>query len=95
MGLCRPEDYGESESSIYGVLPYITPRSLRRQNYAKASDISGLTPYHIPQLIVNLIKRCLDIDPLKRSTAEEIKGIIWAWRIENNLKNQRSRKRTS
>src|SRR6266487_2334093 len=60
MGLCKPADYNASENtkkSIYGVLPYMAPEILRRQNYTKAADIysfgiimyetiSGLPLYH-------------------------------------------------
>ncbi|GBC06591.1 hypothetical protein RclHR1_06940008 [Rhizophagus clarus] len=119
MGLCRPADYNKSENtknSLYGVLPYIAPEILRKQNYTKAADvysfgiimyevISGLPPYHdishdknlaikicqglrprfntkVPRLIVRLIKRCLDANPLNRPTAKEIKNILNKWFYE-------------
>ncbi|GES87718.1 kinase-like domain-containing protein [Rhizophagus clarus] len=93
MGLCKPANNDElknAENSIYGVLPYIAPEVLRGKNYTKPSDIYsfGLRPKfntNVPQLIVNLIKRCLDADPLNRPIAKEIKEILWTWRIENNL----------
>ncbi|GBC40435.2 kinase-like domain-containing protein [Rhizophagus irregularis DAOM 181602=DAOM 197198] len=36
----------------------------------------------VPQLLVHLIKRCLDANPLKRPTAAEIKGILDKWKFE-------------
>ena len=33
----------------------------------------------VPQLIVHLIKRCLDANPLNRPSAEEVKDILWSW----------------
>ncbi|RGB42348.1 hypothetical protein C1646_810080 [Rhizophagus diaphanus] len=120
MGLCKPADYNPLESAnnnIYGVLPYVAPEILRKQNdYTKASDIysfgiimyeliSGLPPYYdishneylaikicngirprfnfkVPQLIVHLIKRCLDANPLNRPTTKEIAGILGKWKDE-------------
>ena len=116
MGLCKPADYNVSENtekSVYGVLPYMAPEILRRQNCTKASDIysfgiimyevvSGLPPYHdishdknlaikicqglrprfnikVPHLIIHLIKRCLDANPLNRPTAREIEEILVQW----------------
>ncbi|EXX57678.1 Ypk2p [Rhizophagus irregularis DAOM 197198w] len=124
MGLCKPADCNPLESAknnIYGVLSYIAPEILRRQNYTKASDIysfgiimyeiiSGLPPYHdishdenlaikickgfrprfnikVPQLIIYLIKRCLDADPLNRPQAEEIYDILHEW-INKKSKSQ-------
>ncbi|UZO18491.1 uncharacterized protein OCT59_009804 [Rhizophagus irregularis] len=42
----------------------------------------GLRPrfsIKVPQLIIHLIKRCLDSDPLKRPKAEEIENILYTW----------------
>ncbi|RIA95998.1 kinase-like domain-containing protein [Glomus cerebriforme] len=47
----------------------------------------GLRPrfnIKVPQLVVHLIKRCLDANPLNRPTAEEIKEILDKWRKEAN-----------
>ena len=33
----------------------------------------------VPQLIVHLIKRCLDANPLNRPTAKEVKDILDLW----------------
>ncbi|EXX71310.1 kinase-like domain-containing protein [Rhizophagus irregularis DAOM 181602=DAOM 197198] len=117
MGLCKPANYGASETLIYGNLPYIAPEILRGQKYTKAADIysfgiimyeviSGLRPYYnirhenlaigicqglrprfnikVPQLIVHLIKRCLDSDPLNRPKAEEIENILYTWNCKSS-----------
>ncbi|POG74980.1 kinase-like domain-containing protein [Rhizophagus irregularis DAOM 181602=DAOM 197198] len=123
MGLCKPANYNaleNAENSVYGVLPYIAPEILRRQNYTKAADIysfgiimyeliSGLPPYYdlkhdnnlaikicnglrprfnikVPQLIVHLIKRCLDANPLNRPIAKEITNNLRRWQNESNDK---------
>ncbi|UZO15638.1 uncharacterized protein OCT59_007055 [Rhizophagus irregularis] len=47
----------------------------------------GLRPrfnIEVPQLIVHLIKRCLDENPLKRPTADEIANILCSWYVEFN-----------
>ncbi|PKB93562.1 kinase-like protein, partial [Rhizophagus irregularis] len=33
----------------------------------------------VPQLIVQIVKRCLDANPLNRPTSEEIKNILYLW----------------
>ena len=33
----------------------------------------------VPQLIVHLIKRCLDANPLSRPIAKEVRDILWSW----------------
>ncbi|EXX53679.1 Ypk2p [Rhizophagus irregularis DAOM 197198w] len=35
----------------------------------------------VPQLIVNLVKRCLDANPINRPEAVEIRDILWQWWI--------------
>ncbi|POG67169.1 hypothetical protein GLOIN_2v1650137, partial [Rhizophagus irregularis DAOM 181602=DAOM 197198] len=37
----------------------------------------------VPQLIVNLVKRCLDANPINRPEAVEIYNISWQWFIES------------
>ncbi|PKC12172.1 kinase-like protein [Rhizophagus irregularis] len=100
MGLCKPANYNaleNAENNIYGVLPYIAPEILRRQNYTKAADIysfaikicNGFRPrfnIKVPQLIVHLIKRCLDANPLNRPIAKEINNILRRWQNESNDK---------
>ncbi|PKY56303.1 kinase-like protein [Rhizophagus irregularis] len=102
MGLCKPADCYTSKSSIYGVLPYIAPEILRGKNYTKAADIYsfamriclGLRPrfnnIKVPQLIVHLIKRCLDANPLNRPTTDEIEKILSNWYIyfDDNIRLQ-------
>src|SRR6266542_6059544 len=42
----------------------------------------GLRPrfnFKVPQLIVHLIKRCLDANPLNRPAAEELYNILYLW----------------
>ncbi|PKK60809.1 kinase-like protein [Rhizophagus irregularis] len=78
MGLCKPADCNPLESAknnIYGVLSYVAPEILRRQNYTKSSDIysfgiimyeiiSGLPPYHDISHDENLaIKICKGFRP--------------------------------
>ncbi len=49
----------------------------------------GLRPrfnIKVPQLVVHLIKRCLDANPLNRPTAKEIENILCPW--SNNFDNQ-------
>ena len=36
----------------------------------------------VPQLIVHLIKRCLDANTLNRPTANELKDILWSWYLD-------------
>ncbi|POG67718.1 hypothetical protein GLOIN_2v1644661, partial [Rhizophagus irregularis DAOM 181602=DAOM 197198] len=46
----------------------------------------GLRPrfnIKVPQLIVNLIKRCLDANPLNRPTANEVKKVLGQWQKES------------
>ncbi|GBC40452.2 kinase-like domain-containing protein [Rhizophagus irregularis DAOM 181602=DAOM 197198] len=40
----------------------------------------------VPQLIVHLIKKCLDSNPLNRPTAEDIYKILLKWQYEPNDK---------
>ncbi|RIA82469.1 kinase-like domain-containing protein [Glomus cerebriforme] len=49
----------------------------------------GLRPrfnIKVPQLIVHLIKKCLDANPLSRPTAKEIRNSLWQW--YDDFKNQ-------
>ncbi|GET02644.1 kinase-like domain-containing protein [Rhizophagus clarus] len=71
MGLCKPANYDISENTING------------HDINLAIEICrGLRPrfnIKIPQLIVHLIKKCLDADPLNRPTAEENYSILNQW----------------
>jgi len=39
LGLCKPVSEVNQEKEIYGVLPYVAPEVLRKENYTPASDI--------------------------------------------------------
>ncbi|UZO01368.1 uncharacterized protein OCT59_012469 [Rhizophagus irregularis] len=43
----------------------------------------------VPQLIVHLIKRCLDAIPLNRPKAKEIRDELWKWRLGNSTEIQK------
>ena len=48
----------------------------------------GLRPrfnIKVPQLIVHLIKRCLDANPLNRPTAEELNVILFTWYMDSDI----------
>ena len=56
LGLCKPANEARQEEKIFGVLPYVAPEVLRKENYTPAADIyswsivayevlSGLPPY--------------------------------------------------
>ncbi|RGB25716.1 kinase-like domain-containing protein [Rhizophagus diaphanus] len=64
---------------ISGLPPY---HDVSHDNDLAIKICKGLRPrfnIKVPQLIVHLIKRCLDADPLKRPTAEEIKKNSNQW----------------
>ncbi|PKK68380.1 hypothetical protein RhiirC2_541662 [Rhizophagus irregularis] len=64
---------------ISGLPPY---HDVSHDNFLAIKICKGLRPrfnIKVPQLIVHLIKRCLDADPLKRPTAEEIKKNSNQW----------------
>ncbi|GBC02370.1 hypothetical protein RclHR1_00460008 [Rhizophagus clarus] len=90
MGLCKPANYSElenAENKIYGVLAYLAPEILRGQDYTKASDIYsfGLRPsfnMKVPQLILDLIKRCLDANPLNRPEMKYLARTFSEWVTE-------------
>jgi serine/threonine protein kinase len=68
---------------ISGLLPYY---DLSHDNCLAIKICCGLRPrfnIKVPQLIVYLIKRCLDADPLNRPIAREIKDILCKWQNES------------
>ncbi|POG74982.1 kinase-like domain-containing protein [Rhizophagus irregularis DAOM 181602=DAOM 197198] len=73
---------------ISGLPPYY---NLSHDEYLAMKICQGLRPrfndIKVPQLIVRLIKRCLDASPLKRPTAKEIKEILYKWNIEAKYHN--------
>ncbi|GBB87816.1 hypothetical protein RclHR1_01430025 [Rhizophagus clarus] len=69
---------------ISGLPPY---HDLSHDEYLAIKICHGLRPtfkIKVPQLIVRLIKRCLDADPLIRPTAKEINDILRKWRSQPN-----------
>ena len=64
---------------ISGLPPY---HDVSHDNYLAIKICQGLRPtfnIKIPQLIVDLIKKCLDANPLNRPTVNEIKVILHNW----------------
>jgi serine/threonine protein kinase len=71
---------------ISGLPPY---HDLSHDENLAIKICQGLRPRFntkVPQLIVHLIKRCLDADPLDRPTAKEINDILRKWRCKSNDK---------
>ncbi|RGB32960.1 hypothetical protein C1646_762276 [Rhizophagus diaphanus] len=69
---------------ISGFPPY---HDTSHDNYLAIKICKGLRPrfnIKVPQLIVHLIKRCLDADPLNRPVAKEIIDILFRWQYESN-----------
>ena len=63
-----------------GLPPY---HDVSHDNYLAIKICQGLRPtfnIKVPQLIVDLIKRCLDANPLNRPIANEIFDILESWR---------------
>ncbi|EXX73314.1 Pkh1p [Rhizophagus irregularis DAOM 197198w] len=70
---------------ISGLPPY---HDIGHDKYLAIKICQGFRPrfnIKVPQLIVNLIKRCLDAEPLNRPIAKEIRSILWIWRMDDNL----------
>jgi serine/threonine protein kinase len=69
---------------ISGLPPY---HDLSHDKYLAINICQGLRPtfnIKVPQLIVQLIKKCLDADPLNRPTAKEINNILRTYRSQSN-----------
>uniref|UniRef100_U9U2Q3 Protein kinase domain-containing protein n=1 Tax=Rhizophagus irregularis (strain DAOM 181602 / DAOM 197198 / MUCL 43194) TaxID=747089 RepID=U9U2Q3_RHIID len=69
---------------ISGLPPYY---DLSHDNNLAIKICKGLRPrfnIKVPQLIVHLIKRCLDANPLNRPIAKEIISILFRWQYESN-----------
>ena len=72
---------------ISGLPPYY---DVRHDENLAIKICQGLRPrfnIQVPQLFVNLIKRCLDANPLNRPTAFELYKILLKW-PDNDLKKQ-------
>ena len=74
---------------MYEVFSGLPPYHDVRHDKSLAIKIClGLRPrfnIKVPQLIVHLIKRCLDANPLNRSTPEEIEDILWSWYKDSDI----------
>jgi serine/threonine protein kinase len=75
---------------ISGLPPY---HDISHDKYLAIKICHGLRPrfsIKVPQLIVNLIKRCLDANPLNRPKAEEIRKLLDKWinQTDPELSNQ-------
>ncbi|POG62720.1 hypothetical protein GLOIN_2v1693281 [Rhizophagus irregularis DAOM 181602=DAOM 197198] len=71
---------------ISGLPPY---HDMRHDEYLAIKICNGIRPrfnIKIPQLIVHLIKRCLDANPSKRLKAEEIRDILYIWQYKSTNK---------
>ncbi|POG74970.1 hypothetical protein GLOIN_2v1571538 [Rhizophagus irregularis DAOM 181602=DAOM 197198] len=67
---------------MYEVISGLPPYHDMNHNNLAIRICKGLRPrfnIKVPQLIVHLIKRCLDANPLNRPTANEIYKIIREW----------------
>ncbi|GBC04321.1 hypothetical protein RclHR1_05610008 [Rhizophagus clarus] len=68
---------------IYEVIPGLPPyHDLSHNEYLAIKICQGLRPsfnIKVPQLIVHLIKRCLDANPLNRPVIDEIKVILFTF----------------
>ncbi|GET04888.1 kinase-like domain-containing protein [Rhizophagus clarus] len=90
--ILRGQNYNEA-ADIYsfGIIMYEVISGLPPYHNLSHNDIlavkicQGLRPrfnIKVPQLIVYLIKRCLDANPINRPTAREIKDTLFKWKNE-------------
>jgi serine/threonine protein kinase len=75
---------------MYEVISGLPPYSdLGHNNDLAIKICQGLRPrfnIKVPQLIIHLIKRCLDANPLERPIAKEISNILRRWQFISNDK---------
>jgi len=79
LGLCKPVSEVNQEKEIYGVLPYVAPEVLRKENYTPASDIYswGIVAYEVlsglpPYVVYDEKEKCYKELPHEHSLAEKI-----------------------
>src|SRR5262249_42159605 len=80
LGLSKFANQHNKEIRVYGILPYIAPEVLQGQEIDEIKltlDIckNGLRPKiheETPKILINLLKRCWNANPLKRPTSDEI-----------------------
>jgi len=71
---------------ISGLPPY---HDISHDNNLAIKICQGLRPrfnIKVPQLIVHLIKRCLDANPLNRPSVNEIADIVYSWAYDKDQK---------
>ncbi|EXX69537.1 Ypk2p [Rhizophagus irregularis DAOM 197198w] len=99
--ILRGENYTEA-SDIYsfGIIMYevisgLPPyHDLNHDQYLAIKICQGLRPrfnIKVPQFIVDLVKSCLDANPLNRPTAKEIYEIFNPWSLSTELRKQISK----
>ncbi|RIB22195.1 kinase-like domain-containing protein [Gigaspora rosea] len=82
LGLSKKTNENDSKGEIYGVMPYVAPEVLSGQKLTEAADIygfgvimsemsTGQRPFDTNQ--------CMDLDPQKRPTADNIWDILEEW----------------
>ncbi|POG53542.1 hypothetical protein GLOIN_2v1740389, partial [Rhizophagus irregularis DAOM 181602=DAOM 197198] len=76
---------------ISGLPPY---HDISHDQYLAIKICQGLRPrfnIKVPQFIIDLVKNCLDANPLNRPTAKEIYEIFNPWSLTAELREQISK----
>jgi serine/threonine protein kinase len=94
--ILRGQDYTKAADTysfgiiMYEVISGLPPyHDISHDRTLAIKICQGLRPrfdVKVPQLIVCLIKRCLDANPLNRPKTEEIENILYIWRYVPNDK---------